>query len=407
MKRWKKIVLLLVGIVILSQTPFIYRRYRLGRLHANIESLNAQRAAPSPDDPYVDYKGVIHVHSSLGGHSTGRFEDIVHAAHEDGLAFVVMTEHPSPYVNTAEATLKGLHDGILFLNGSEISAPEDVRLLVIPGIEPPDPSVNPFNAQQIITRAKGEGRLVFVAYPEQVRDWRLSGYDGVEIYNLYTNSKKVNYARLFFDGLWSYWSYPELLFATYYAKPAANVKRWDEINASGEMRAVAVAGNDAHANVGLSFRQLTGTPILELKLDPYERSFSLVRNHVLLEKGQALDTATLMTALRDGHSFIAFDLFGDAGGFRFSAQSSSEKRLMGDEIKLPAEGGVRLMASVPVKSRLVFFRDGQIVHEEKNALGAELLAGEKGVYRVEVYLDQLGPPLDSAPWIISNPIYVR
>ena len=30
-----------------------------------------------------------------------------------------------------------------------------------------------------------------------------------------------------------------------------------------------------------------------------------------------------------------------------------------------------------------------------------------GVYRVEVYLDQLGSLLDGKPWIISNPIFVR
>ncbi|MCA1594562.1 MAG: hypothetical protein LC754_18435 [Acidobacteria bacterium] len=406
MKRWKKVSLALLAVLILSQTPFIYRRYRLGRLHAAIESLNAQRAA-AHDDAYTDYKGVLHVHSMLGGHSNGRFEDIVQAAHANNLAFVVMTEHPSAYVNTAEATLKGSHDGVLFLNGSEISAPGEVRLLVVPGIEPPGPDSNSFTAQDIITQATREGRLVFVAYPEQVRDWQLSGFDGMEVYNLYTNSQRVSYSRLFFDGLWSYWSYPELLFATIYEKPAANLKRWDEINAGGNRRAVAVAGNDAHANVGLSLRQLTGQPILELKLDPYERSFRLVRNHVLLEKGQTLDAESLTSALRQGHSFIAFDLFGDAGGFRFSAETTSEKKIMGDEITLPPGGGVRLTASVPVKGRLVFFKNGQVAHEERDAARKELLVNEPGVYRVEIYLDQLGRPLDAAPWIISNPIYVR
>jgi hypothetical protein len=32
---------------------------------------------------------------------------------------------------------------------------------------------------------------------------------------------------------------------------------------------------------------------------------------------------------------------------------------------------------------------------------------ERGVYRVEVYLPQLGKPVGDKPWIISNPIYVK
>ncbi len=409
MKRWKKIALWLLGLVLLTQTPFIYRRYRLGRLRAGIESLNAQRvAATSPgNDAYTDYKGVMHVHSMLGGHSMGRLEEIVSAARADNLAFVVMTEHPAAHVNTSEATLKGVHDGVLFLNGSEIVGSDDVRLLIIPGIEPPDSTLTPSTAQDIITRAKRDGRLVFVAYPEQVRDWNLSGFDGIEAYNLYTNTKRINYARMLFDSLWSYRTYPDLLFATFYEKPEANLNRWDAINARDMNRAVAVAGNDAHANVGLSLRQLTGQPLLEVKFDPYERSFRLVRNHVLIERGQTLDAASLSSALRQGHSFIAFDLFGESAGFRFAAATSAEKKIMGDEIVLPAEEGVRLLVDAPVKSRIVLLKDGQGVQSEKDATHAELVVREKGVYRVEVYLDQLGKPLDVAPWIISNPIYVR
>ena len=31
----------------------------------------------------------------------------------------------------------------------------------------------------------------------------------------------------------------------------------------------------------------------------------------------------------------------------------------------------------------------------------------RGVYRVELYLDQLGSLLDGKPWIVSNPIFIR
>jgi hypothetical protein len=132
-----------------------------------------------------------------------------------------------------------------------------------------------------------------------------------------------------------------------------------------------------------------------------------VRNHVLLEKGQSLDSATLLDALRRGRSFIAFDLFGDATGFRFTAENLSERKTMGDEIALAEGGEVRLRVTTPVKSRVVFLRDGQAVHEERDTVSVEFPTSAKGVYRVEVYLDTLSEFLSERPWIISNPIYVR
>jgi hypothetical protein len=404
MKRWKKIALVLLGLLLISQTPFVYRRYRLGRLSAAIASLNSERTPAPTDDRYDDYAGVFHVHSSLGGHSTGTLADIVQAAKADRLAFVVMTEHPDALVNTAEATLHGTHEGVIFSNGSELAASNGGRLFVAPGFASPDSNAS---LQGLVTRAKTDGRLAVVGYPEQVGDWNLSGYDAVEVYNLYTNSKRISYTLLFFDGLWSYWSYPELLFARFYERPDANLKKWDEINAAGQQRAYALAGNDAHANVGLALQDQTGRKILGIKLDPYERSFRVVRNHVLLEKGEPLNEESLTSAFRRGHSYIAFDLFGDSTGFRFTADDGTDKRVMGDEITLPASGKVRLLSRSPFRCRTLFFRDGQVVQEVKDSAQAELSADRPGVYRVELYLDQLGSLLDGKPWVISNPIFVR
>ena len=404
MKRLKKIALVLFVLLLVTQAPFAYRRYRLGRLGAAVDALNAAREALPADDPFDEYAGVFHIHSSLGGHSTGRLEEIVHAARDERLAFVVMTEHPSPHFNTAEATLRGVHEGILFLNGSELVASDGGRLFVVPGFAPP--MQNP-PLRDLAARAKSEGRLAVVGYPEEVRDLAASEYEGIEVYNLYTNAKRINYATLLFDGLWSYWGRPELLFARFYERPGDNLRRWDEVNASGARRAYAFAGNDAHANVGLSFREQTGEEVFGVKLDPYERSFRLFRNHVLLEKGRRLDAESLLAALRAGRSFIAFDLFGDANGFRFTADNGGERRTMGEEIQLPASGAIKLIVHLPVRCRTVFFRDGQLAAEVKDASLAEFSADRKGVYRVEVYLDQLGGLLDGKPWIISNPIFVR
>lgn len=403
---WKKTALAVLCLLLLAQVPFIYRRYRLSRLASAVAALNAERLPTPPGDPFDEYPGVFHVHSALGGHSTGAFEEIIHGAKANRLAFVVMTEHPASNVNTAEATLRGVHEGVLFVNGSELVVSGGERLFVVPGLPGPAPSPQAPDLQTLINRAREDARLAFIAYPEQVRDWGLSGFDGLEVYNLYTNAKEINYALLAGDALWSYHSYPELLFSTFYRRPDAELRRWDDINAAGRVRTVALAGNDAHSNVGFALRDHAGAEFFAVKLDPYERSFRVVRNHVLLEKGQALTTETLLAAIRQGHTFIAFDLFCDAGGFRFTAKREGETKIMGDEIELPA-GRLTLAARVPVRSRILFFRDGQVVHEEKEALETELAVERPGAYRVEVYLERLGGRAGSQPWIISNPIYVR
>jgi hypothetical protein len=211
---------------------------------------------------------------------------------------------------------------------------------------------------------------------------------------------------LFFDGLWSYRSFPDLLFTRFYESPSESLQKWDELlAASGNRRLVAIAGNDAHANIGFGLADATGKQLIGIKLDPYERSFAVVRNHVLLEKNQPLNKDALLNALAAGHSYLSFDIFCDAAGFSYTARNETENRMMGDEIQLA--DGVRLTVTTPVKSRLKLIRDGAILREESISQATEFPITQKGVYRIEAYLDQLPDTLRDKPWIISNPIYVK
>ncbi|MCU1268117.1 MAG: hypothetical protein JWM21_4435 [Acidobacteria bacterium] len=403
MKRWKKIVLVLLVLVFISQLPFAYRRYKLRRLRAAIEQLESQRVTDIAGN-FVEYLGVIHVHSFLGGHSTGTFEEIIAGAQANNLSFVVMTEHPARNFDTAAMTLKGIHGGVLFVNGNEVVTASQDRLLVLPGDEAAAGAGN-FSTDEFASQQKQKGALELVAYPQEFKSWTANGYDGVEIYNLFTNSRRINPVVMFFDGLWSYRKYPDLLFANFYQRPSQNLKLWDEALAAGGRRLVATAGNDAHANVGLALEDSAGKRLFGIKLDPYERSFRLVRMHVQLPKEMELTTESLLAALRDGHCFIAFDLFGDATGFRFSADNGSEKKNQGDEITL--SGSTRLAVHTPLSSRVVLFKNGNALEEQSGAVTIEFPVSEKGIYRVEVYLPQLPSPAGAQPWIISNPIYVR
>ncbi len=107
----------MLAILAVVQIPFIYRRYVLGKRFDQIARIQSQRAAAADPD-FAEYKGNIHVHTSLGGHSTGGFDELIAAANSNGLDFVVMTEHYSENYDTAALTLNGVFGKTLFVGGN-------------------------------------------------------------------------------------------------------------------------------------------------------------------------------------------------------------------------------------------------------------------------------------------------
>jgi hypothetical protein len=367
--RSKKLILLIVLLVLLlSQIPFACRRYKLHRLSATINQLQSQRT-PQPTNGFTEYKGVVHVHSFLGGHSSGTFGEIISAAQANQLQFVIMTEHTEKDFDTAAMTLQGMHGGVLFINGNEVSQENGDRLLVLPD----DVSI--------------------VAYPLEFKNWDSTRINGVEVYNVFTNARRINPVIAFFDVLWSQRSYPDLIFALYLRRPDENLKKWDQ--ALAHARLTATGGNDAHANIGVSLKDSSGKTLLGIQLDPYATSFRLVRLHVLIEQAKTLDASSLMEAVRAGHCYIGFDFLGDASGFVFEAENG---KIQGDEIAFDA--GTRLRVRSPVPGRIVVFKDGVVWTDDSGIAAKEIAISERGVYRTEIYFNNL-------PWILSNPIYVR
>ena len=399
MKR--KILTIVVALILVSQLPFAYRRYRLSRLQNTIQQLASQRVPPPTASEFIDYQGVIHVHSSLGGHSTGNFAELIDAAKANQLRFVIMTEHPQQDFDTAALTLSGVHAGVLFVNGNEVSTAEGDRLLLIPGAANAG-SGGAQKTQEVVDQQRAAGGLSFAAYPTDSQNWQSTSVDGVEVYNLFTNSRRINPTVMFFDGLWSYGRYADLMFANFFARPAENLKRWDDAISASRRRLVATAGNDAHSNVGLSLNDASGKQRLGVKLDPYERSFRTVRTHVLIRKDKELTRESLLEAISQGHCYLSFDLFGDPRGFSFTV-AGSEPKTMGDEIAYTY--GIHLKASAPLSCRFVLLKNGNAI-DQQSGTTADFSLSDFGNYRVEAYLDSLPAPVKGQPWIISNPIYV-
>ena len=400
------------------QVPFIYRRYRIGQLSDRITAINGERV-DRYSDGYTEYKGVMHVHTFLGGHSTGTFEELIAAANANELDFVVMTEHYDEAYDTSALTLNGVYGKTLFINGQEVDANDGGRFLLLPGTSE-SPSFAKMDSREFLAKVHSEGRLAINNYPDR----NLSGvtdFDGVEVYSLHINAKAANLLTAVPDLLWSFPAYPETTIASFLRRNDDYLSRYDAI--SGGKRLLLTAGADAHSNKGYYLiADDEGNRHFGIKIDPYETIFRIVRMHVLLESGTAVTRESVIEALKKGHAFAGFDVLGDTSGFSFWAEglgvqeqppanaggtdsTPSEKRIMGDEIALA--DGVRFHAAAPLPARFVLLRNGSIVQEFPGSYEFTINIDKAGTYRVEAYLDQLEAPFDRAPWIMSNPIYVR
>jgi hypothetical protein len=407
LKIVRKIVLVVLAVLIAVQVPFVYRRHNIGQLGNKIShrgKIALDQWTAREWSGFTEYKGVMHVHTFLGGHSTGTFEELIAAANSpaNDLDFVVMTEHYDSNYDTSALTLNGTFGKTLFINGQEVDTNDGGRFLLLPG-SPESPTFNQLDSKAFLDKIHAEGRIAINNYPDRNRSG-VAGFDGIEAYSLHINLKRANLFTAIGDVVWALGAYPEETIATYLRPNREYLETYDRIAA--EQRLLLTAGADAHSNKGYYLiADDEGNKHFGFKLDPYETVFRIVRMHILLESGTPLTRESLIEALRKGHAFVGFDVLGHASGFRFWAENGFERRIMGDEIALGS--GVMLSAATPGASRIVVLRNGVRIGEYPDVTEISLNITETGTYRVEAYLDQLGEPFDQAPWIMSNPIYVR
>jgi hypothetical protein len=337
----------------------------------------------APPDGYREVRGAIHVHSYLSHDSNGRPEEILQAATEAGLQFVIMTDHSHPRI--FEEGLEGWHRGILVIRGMEIIR-KRTSLLGIGMREYIDHEK--ISLQAVVDQVKAQGGLVFVAHPRTYRDGlELIGLDGMEIYDIFDDAtdNKMRFVRYFFDILFAFNRYPDEVFLSILDRPDKELALWDRQTQSRKM--AAIAGNDAHQNVRIFGRQL----------DPYSRSLRFVNTHLFVPE---LNEASLLQALAEGKGYISFDILADPTGFLFGAHDGPRFWLMGEEV--PFRKGMKIVARSPLKGRGHLVKDGKIIQRTQGTT-LEFSPNEKGVYRVEWFL-YLGNRW--WPWIFSNPIYL-
>ncbi len=325
---------------------------------------------------YSDFPGVIHCHSHLSHDSEGTEHEIIAAAKKAGIRFIMMTDHPSK--GGLKRALRGMHNGILFFPGLE------TRNLLLVDVRRPLARAGTDGARKEMLE---QGGLSFAAHPEEFRDWDLP-LTGMEIYNIHSDLLMQNKVALGIRFLAKYYKDREWAFALILQRPTAFIQRWDQL--TRKRRVVGIAGNDAHQNVKIGREQI----------DPYARSFRFVRTHVL---SKSLTPEAIKLNLARGHAYVAFDVFGNARGFSFSARTGNRTLLMGDEIQ-GFEGRATLSARLPRSGTIRLLRNGKVICTTTGRR-LEKTVALAGVYRVEV--DTLDKHKKIRPWIYANPIYLR
>lgn len=400
-KNLIKIFIAALVILVLAQIPLIYRRYQVAQVSQKIAELNTQRT-DQKNEFYNEYKGVIHIHSSLGGHSTAHFDELIDAANSNDLDFVVMTEHYSDKFDTSALTLNGVYGKTLFVGGQKVDTGDGDRFLLIPGSSLAA-SYSKMPTQELLAKWHKEEKLAFITYPHRFRSWD-SEFDGIEVFSLHTGAKQASRFWAVADLLWSFSAYPEITFARHFTRPYDNLARFDEV---AMRRPISLfAGTDAHSNIG--FHLLgddAGNKLINIKIDPFETTLKIARAHILIDKETEFDQPALLDALSKGRFFVGIDVFGDSSGFSFTAISDSERKTMGEIVLLESAPVFEIKA--PVAARFVILHNGQIVAEQSGKTEMTFIPDSIGTYRVEVYQDALGEPYSSFPWILSNPIYLR
>lgn len=408
-------------------------RMRLDRLaatHAAIERLAAERRPVELASDYRDYRAILHAHSAFSHDSRGQIDEIVAGAKAAGVDVIMFSEHPASHYDYFNDGHHGVNDGVLLIPGAETGG-----FLAYPAKSIQRETTD--SPQKFADLVKRDDGMIFLCHLEERMDWQIAGLTGSEIYNTHADVKDetrflaaVSSPLGLLSLLPGLQKYPQETFGALLDYPADYLRRYDELCQIAPH--TGVAGADSHHNqgmratlredgkvlvedglrekvaeldpaenpllLGLVAGKKPGDVLLEVDLDPYERSFRHVSTHLLLPE---LSEAEVRNALRAGRAYVSFDWLGDPSGFVFHAQRGDERFPLGSQIVDPA--GLRLEAAAPLPGAVKLIRNGQVIHEEQGrSLAFDLT--QPGVYRIEVWLNVAG---EQRPWILSNPIYVR
>ncbi len=327
--------------------------------------------APRPPLPHGEVRGAYHVHTDRSD-GRGTLAEVVRAAREAGLQFVVVTDH-----NVMSQEDQGYRDGVLVVEGSEVSAP--YGHIVALGV--PRELTREERQRDTIGTIRALGGQAVLAHPFHPRRpftrWSNEGWLGFEV--------------LSNDSLWGftlsrreYWRVPLALLAlpwdparsalAFYRHPQEELRRYDELAARRPVP--LLCASDAH-----------GYP-------SYRAAFEAFSMHLPLALGGdgPADARAVVAGLLGGQGFCVLDGIAPASGVRLAAAPA------GDRIDLA------FATPDPSRARWLLYRDGALAGElAPGPGGATFSCGgrcARGAWRAE-------GRWDGEDWVFTNPIRIE
>ena len=322
------IALLIFSGIVIAQNP--NRKYstieRLQTEHLRAVKADRQRHQQTRKQinlikGFKDFRAIMHVHADDSAHTGGTRPELLAACKRTGIDIVMLTNHWRPPVDFIIDSWRGIHDGVLFIPGSEFEG-----FLAYPKksiIKIPYKGTEEFT--KLVTKNGGD---IFLSHIEERADWSTAKLTGMEIYNHHADFKpELDFLRWLQltladpDGIQKFRQivndFPQEMFGAQQDYLENYIAKWD---ADSQLhRVTGVAANDCHHNqvitvkVGApdalelwltgdkepSFKinskkapripELTkgksiGDTVAEFDLDPYDRSVSFVTTHILAKK---------------------------------------------------------------------------------------------------------------------------
>lgn len=360
---------------------------------------------------YYDYKGVINVHSDLSIGSSP-ITQIIRSAKNAKLDFMILTD-----LNefSEKNLVEGYFDETLIMSGSKISY-LDSRFMIVP-FQKQTLGRNLGEAQvklaDLLSQEKSSDHLIILAHPfKSGFSWSgplPPGLDGIELINLKSLSQRAfDLSKL--SPLWSLFVYPfnsALSFVRLFNEPSEELTLLDSSQDYGKFYGFSGAEASARAVPIANFL---------IKFPSYQKTFEMFSNHVLLKSeltgNVKSDKTKILLALKNGNSYLAFDILGDPKGFSCVLEDRTKTpHLIGSTVKLSKnmKMKIRLPQTPNYFFETVVYRNGSRF-ETVNESVAEIEINQPGVYRVQVRVSPYFPLPDATKWITwiyTNPFYVQ
>ena len=341
---------------------------------------------------WQEYIGAFHVHTRYSD-GTGSVPDVIDAAKEAGLDFIVLSDHDT--MAARREGWEGSHEGLTVILAPEITPLRQGHVLAM-NVDHCLGYAATHNRTVLDDIAK-QGGYAIIAHPMgkhkpslMIRhapwyDWQHPVVKGLEIWS-YTHDWVDGVAWWRLPAAYEFWKHPQRRVR---GPEQVTLARWDRL---GRERCIAGWGGlDCHAK---------RVPLTRTHVFPYRDMFRYLRNHVFITATtwERDPVGALWKTLEVGCGFVAHDILADSAGTRCTAKLPDGRIMqMGQEAQF--EPGTSTTLSLPSAGKVRWIANGQC-RLESTSDHMEARPAGPGVYRFEVWLD-------GAPWIFTNPFHLR